>query len=151
MACFHIIARHASMHTGPALKRCYRSRKTAETVKARGATGDRADYSLDPGQTLGVVACYADNCDCAKWPQGHNAEAIPVKPARSLIMCERCNHGRRNAVEMIDPKTEEPMLLCERCAGRAALGYLFKRQLPPVRRVHADDAALSMVVSTSVG
>ena len=43
------------------------------------------------------------------------------------------------------------MLLCERCAGRAALGYLFKRQLPPVRRVHADDAALSMVVSSSVG
>ena len=66
-------------------------------------------------------------------------------------MCERCNHGRRNAVEMIDPKTEEPMLLCERCAGRAALGYLFRRQLPPVRRVHADDAALSMVVTSSVG
>ena len=52
---------------------------------------------------------------------------------------------------MIDPKTEEPMLFCERCAGRAALGYLFKRQLPPVRRVHADDAAMVMVVSSSVG
>ena len=150
--CFHIIVRHSSMRSGPALKRCYRSRKTAETVKARGATGDRADYNLDPDQALGVVACYdAENCECVKWPQGHNAEAIPVKTARSLIMCERCNHGRRNAVEMIDPKTEEPMLLCERCAGRAALGYLFKRQLPPVRRVHADDAALSMVVSSSVG
>ena len=35
MACYHIIARHASMHTGPALKRCFRNRKTAETVKAR--------------------------------------------------------------------------------------------------------------------
>ena len=88
---------------------------------------------------------------CAKWPQGHNAEAIPVKPARNLIMCEQCNQGRRNAVEMIDPKTEEPMLLCERCAGRAALGYAFKHQVPLVRRVHADDAAMVMVVSSSVG
>ena len=147
MACYHIIIRHASMHTGPALKRCHRTRKAAEAVRQRGATGDRADYSLDHTQTLGVVACYdTENCDCAKWPQGHNAAAIPVKPARNLIMCERCNHGRRNAVEMIDPKTEEPMLLCQRCAERVALGFLFKRQLPPVRRVHADDAALSMIV-----
>ena len=152
MACYHIIIRHASMRTGPALKRCHQTRKAAEAVRQRGATGDRADYSLDPGQTLGVVECYdKGGCECAKWPQGHNAETIPVKPARSLIMCERCNHGRRNAVEMIDPKTEEPMLLCERCAGRAALGYLFKRQLPPVRRVHADDAAMVMVVTSSVG
>ena len=66
-------------------------------------------------------------------------------------MCERCNSGRRNAVELIDPQTEEPMLLCERCAGRAALGFFFKRKLVPVRRVHADDAALSMVVSSRVG
>ena len=65
---------------------------------------------------------------------------LPAKPVRSLIMCEQCNQGRRTAVEMIDPKTEEPMLLCERCAGRAALGYAFKRQVPWVRRVHADDA-----------
>ena len=69
----------------------------------------------------------------------------------SLIMCEQCNQGRRNAVEMIDPKTEEPMLFCERCAGRAALGYAFKHQVPLVRRVHADDAAMVMVVSSSVG
>ena len=151
-ACYHIIIRHSSMRSGPALKRCYRSRKTAETVRQRGASGDRADYHLDASLNLGVVACYhPEQCECAKWAQGHNAAAIPVKPARNLIMCERCNSGRRNAVELIDPKTEEPMLLCERCAGRAALGYLFKRQLPPVRRVHADDAALSMVVSSSVG
>ena len=149
MACYHIIIRHASMHTGPALKRCHHTRKAAEAVRQRGASGDRADYNLDPGQALGVVACYdAEHCECAKWPQGHNAEAIPVKPARSLIMCELCNHGRRNAVEMIDPKTEEPHLYCQRCAERAALGYLFKRQLPPVRRVHADDAALSMIVES---
>ena len=36
-------------------------------------------------------------------------------------------------------------------ALEAALGYLFKRQLPPVRRVHADDAAMVMVVTSSVG
>ena len=59
MACYHIIIRHASMRTGPALKRCHRTRKAAEAVQGqRGATGDRADYSLDPGQTLGVVECY---------------------------------------------------------------------------------------------
>ena len=51
--------------------------------------------------------------------------------------------GRRNAVELIDPKTEDPILLCERCAGRAALGFLYQRKLPPVRRVHADDPALA--------
>ena len=48
-------------------------------------------------------------------------------------MCKHCQKGRRNAVEMIDPKTEESMLLCQRCAERASLGYLFKRQLPPIR------------------
>ena len=147
MACYHIIIRHASMRTGPALKRCHRNRKAAEAVRQRGATGDRADYSLDPGQTLGVVECYdKDNCECAKWPQGHNAATIPAKPVKAMIMCERCHSGRRNAIELIDPRTEEPMLLCERCAGRAALGFLFKRQLAPVRRVHADAPALAMVV-----
>ena len=49
--------------------------------------------------------------------------------------------GRRAAVEIIDPRTEEPLLYCQRCAERTALGYLLKRQTPPVRRVHADDAA----------
>ena len=39
------------------------------------------------------------------------------------------------------------MLFCERCAGRAALGYAFKHQVPLVRRVHADDAAMVMVVT----
>ena len=147
MPCYHIIERYPSMRSGPAVKRCYGSRKSAEITRRRGVTGDRADYQLDPGRALGVVACYdPQQCECARWPNGHNVGAIPPKPVKVMIMCERCNHGRRNAVEMIDPKTEEPMLLCERCAGRAALGYLFKRQLPPVRRIHADDAALSMIV-----
>ena len=153
MPCYHIIRKHASMSSSPALKRCFRSRSHADTVRVRGAIGDRSDYYLDqtlPG--LAVSACYdPDNCECAKWPQGHNAAAIPVKESRSLIMCEQCTQGRRNAVEMIDPKTEEPAFLCERCAGRAALGFLFKRQLAPVRRVHADDAAMVMVVTSSVG
>ena len=80
MACFHIIIRHASMRTGPALKRCYRTRKTAEAVQGqRGATGDRADYNLDPGQALGVVACYDKlrTASAPKWPQGHNADSHP--------------------------------------------------------------------------
>ena len=150
--CFHIVVKYPSMRTGPALKRCFRNRNTAVTVRQRGATGDRADYHLDASLNLGVVECYdKENCECAKWPQGHNADTILVKPSRSLIMCERCNQGRRNAVELIDPKTEEPHLYCQRCAERAALGYLFKRQSPPVRRVHADDAAMVMVVTSSVG
>ena len=145
MPCYHIIERYPSMRSGPAVKRCYGSRKSAEITRRRGVTGDRADYQLDPGRALGVVACYdSQQCDCAKWPQGHNAAVIPVKPGRNLIMCERCNSGRRNAVELIDPKTEEPMLLCERCAKNVALGRLFKRR--EARHVHADDAALSMIV-----
>ena len=40
------------------------------------------------------------------------------------------------------------MLYCQRCAERAALDYLFKRQTPPVRRVHADDAAQAFVAVT---
>ena len=55
-------------------------------------------------------------------------------------MCERCNNGRRNAVEIIDPVTEEPVLLCQRCAKNVALGRLFKRR--EARHVHADDAGL---------
>ena len=106
MPCYHIIRKHASMSSSPALKRCFRSRSHADTVRVRGAIGDRSDYYLDrtlPG--LAVSACYhPEQCECAKWPQGHNAEAIPVKPARNLIMCERCNSGRRNAVELIDPR-----------------------------------------------
>ena len=37
------------------------------------------------------------------------------------------------------------------CLSTARLGFLFKSKLPSVRRVHADDAALAMVVSSSVG
>ena len=150
--CYHIIEKHTSMRSGPALKRCFRSRKTAETTAHRGATGDRAGYHLDATRNLGVVACYdADKCECARWPQGHNAEALPTKPTRRLLMCERCAHARRAAVEFIDPKTEEPRLYCQRCAERAALGYIFKRQLPQARRVHADDPALTFVAVSSDG
>ena len=48
------------------------------------------------------------------------------------------------------PLSGPDLCLCERCAGRAALGLLFKRKLVPVRRVHADDAALVMVVENGV-
>ena len=39
----------------------------------------------------------------------------------------------------------------QRCAERAALGYIFKRQLPQARRVHADDPALAFVAVSSDG
>ena len=58
------------------------------------------------------------------------------------MCCYICGGRRRAAAEIIDPKTEETHHYCEPCARRVALGCLFKRRLPPVRRVHADDAAL---------
>ena len=147
MACYHIVQKFPSMRTKPALKRCFKSRSTAETVRRRGATGDRTDYHLDPGASLGVVACYdAENCECAKWRTGHNAAIIAPKPRKALIMCERCNKGRRSVVEFIDPKTEKPTLLCRRCAETVALAYLFKGQSPKVRWLHADDPSMSMIV-----
>ena len=146
MACYHIVEKFASMRSLPALKRCYKSRKTAETVRRRGATGDRADYYLDPGRQLSVVSCYdVDHCECAGWPAGHNTAIIAPKPRKALIMCEKCKKGRRNAFEFLDPKTETPILLCQRCGERAALAYLLKGQSPPVRRIHADDPSMSMV------
>ena len=93
--CYHIIRRYSSMWTMPALKRCFKTRKTAETVRRRGATGDRSDYCLDPSLNLGVVACYDDSCECAGWPQGHAAEGVanarrpgsgsPARNAASLV------------------------------------------------------------------
>ena len=154
--CYHIVRWYDSVRCGPALKTCYRTKSTAQTIRQRGIVGDRSPFHLEPHDTdtnpLAVVQCRnAEQCECRRWPTGHNAAVLPAKPVRRVIVCEQCNQGRRNAVEIIDPKTEELRVYCERCAGRAALGYLFKRQLPPVRRVHADDAALSMVVSSSVG
>ena len=94
MACFHIVRKFPSMRTKPALKRCFKTRSTAETVRRRGSTGDRADYHLDPGEDLGVVACYdVKNCECAKWPAGHNAAIIAPKPRKALIMCEHWPQG----------------------------------------------------------
>ena len=54
--CYHIIEKHTSMRSGPALKRCFRSRKTAETTAHRGATGDRAGYHLGSVPSIGVKA-----------------------------------------------------------------------------------------------
>ena len=146
MACYHIIQKFPSMRTKPALKRCFKTRSTAETVRRRGATGDRADYHLDPGDSLSVVACYdPTRCECARWPQGHNAVIIAPRPRKALIMCERCSKGRRSVVEFVDPETETPILLCRRCAERVALSYLFKGQSPRVRWLHADDPGMTLV------
>ena len=48
MVCFHVVRKHPSMSSSVALKRCFRSRSHADTVRVRGATGDRTDYYLDP-------------------------------------------------------------------------------------------------------
>ena len=140
--CFHIVRWYDSVRAAPAIRRCYRSMSAAQTARRRGIKGERSDVYLDPTDDLAVVKCRNDSkCDCARWQGGHNADTLPVKQLKKLLECERCGKGRRAAVEIIDPRTEEPLLCCQRCAERAALGYLFKRQTPPVRRVHADDAA----------
>ena len=143
MPCYHIIERYPSMRSGPAVKRCYGSRKSAEITRKRGVTGDRADYYLDPGRALGVVGCYdLTQCSCAHWPTGHNAGAIPPKPERRLIVCARCGGRRRAAIEVIDPRTEDGANYCEPCADKVIKGLVFKRVLPVVRRLHADEPAL---------
>ena len=144
--CYHIVRWYDSVRAAPALRRCYRSMSAAQTARRRGIKGDRSEDYLDPTNDLAVVKCRDDDkCDCARWPTGHNAASLPVKQPRRLLVCERCGKGRRAAVEVIDPKTEEPRLYCQRCAQRVGMGYLFKRQAPLVRHVHADDAALTFV------
>ena len=144
--CYHIVRWYDSVRASPAIRRCYRSMSAAQTSRRRGIQGARSAVYLDPTVDLAVIKCRdASNCECARWPGGHNAGTLPVKQPKKLLLCERCGKGRRAAVEVIDPRTEEPMLYCQRCAERAALGYLFKRQTPLVRRVHADDAAQAFV------
>ena len=63
-------------------------------------------------------------------------------------MCHRCRKQRRAAIEMVDPKTEEPHVYCEPCAQKVALSFVFRTRQLGVRHVHADDAALSMVVTS---
>ena len=59
--------------------------------------------------------------------------------------------GGEAAVEIVDPKTEEPRLYCGRCAERVTLGYFFKRLVAPARRVHADDTAMMFIAVSSDG
>ena len=144
--CWHVIRWVNSTRSVPALKRCFRSRSTANTIRRRGIVGDRSSDHLnphDPEQNpLGVIQCDPSRCDCMRWPSGHNAASIPEKPQRRLLVCEFCHKARRNAVELVDPRTEEPEILCPRCAERRALALAFRNRLPLVRRIHADDGRL---------
>ena len=57
-------------------------------------------------------------------------------------MCARCDGRRRAAIEVIDPRTEDGANYCEPCADKVIKGLVFKRVLPVVRRLHADEPAL---------
>ena len=79
-------------------------------------------------------------------------------PCQQFSPERRQRHGRPKVAEFCansaivnEHRTEDHIPLCERCAGHGAVGFLCQRKLPPVRRVHADDAAMSMVVSSNVG
>ena len=143
--CYHIVAWAPSVRARPAIKRCYNSMSAAQTARKRGIIGDRSPFHLDPNEDLAVVKCRDERCDCRRWVTGCNGANIPDKLPRRLIMCEKCRKGRRAAVEIIDPKTEQPRLYCERCAQKVALGCLFKGIAPPTRRVHADDASMEFI------
>ena len=104
--CWHVIRWVNSTRSVPALKRCFRSRSTANTIRRRGIVGDRSSDHLDPHDPeqnpLGVIQCDPSRCDCMRWPSGHNAASIPEKPQRRLLVCEFCHKARRNAVELVD-------------------------------------------------
>ena len=106
--CYHIVRWYDSVRASPAIRRCYRSMSAAQTSRRRGIQGARSDVYLDPTVDLAVIKCRdATKCECARWPGGHNAATLPVKQPRKLLVCERCGKGRRAAVEVIDPRTEE--------------------------------------------
>ena len=144
--CYHIIRWHDSVRATPAIKRCYRAMSTAQTIRKRGIMGDRSDAHLDPSLDLAVVKCReGSTCECARWPQGHNADTIPAKPKRKVLMCEKCEKARRGLVEVVDPDTEEPALYCEPCYRKFAADHKRVKELLHVRRVRADDPAFEYV------
>ena len=144
--CYHIVRWYESMRAAPAIRRCYRTMSTAQTIRRRGITGDRSDGYLDPGADLAIAKCRDEAlCECSRWPEGHNVGNLPVKESKRVLACDQCGKRRRAVVEIIDPKSEQPEILCEPCARRVALAYLFKRQMPPVRRLHADDPSMRFV------
>ena len=53
--CYHIVRWYESMRAAPAIRRCYRTMSTAQTIRRRGITGDRSDGYLDPGADLAIA------------------------------------------------------------------------------------------------
>ena len=145
----HTARWYDSVRSAPVIRRCCRLMSAAQTARRRGIKGDRSDLYLDPTDDLAMVKCRDDSrCECARWPRGHNSETLPVKQPRTLAgvrMMPQAATGRRRNNR---PSNRGTALYCHRGAERAALGYLFKRQAPRVRRVHADDAALAIVTVT---
>ena len=88
--CYHIVRWYDSVRCGPALKTCYRTKSTAQTIRQRGIVGERSPFHLEPHDTdtnpLAVVQCRnAEQCECRRWPTGHNAAVLPAKPVRPII------------------------------------------------------------------
>ena len=74
--CYHIVRWYDSVRCGPALKTCYRTKSTAQTIRQRGIVGDRSPFHLERHDVdtnpLGVVQCRnAEQCECHRWPTGH--------------------------------------------------------------------------------
>ena len=91
--CYHIVRWYDSVRCGPALKTCYRTKSTAQTIRHRGIVGDRSPFYLEAHDAdtnpLGVVQCRnAEQCECHRWPTGHNAaKRIPVEAGYGDLLC----------------------------------------------------------------
>lgn len=147
--CFHIIRWHSSTRSTPALKRCFTSRSSANTVRGRGIIGDRSPDHLEAHDKahnrLGVVQCDHANCDCVRWPTGCNAANLPARAEQRYLECCNCHVCRRNVIEVTDPRDETPRLFCRRCAERKVLAVTFKGRQPLVRWRHADDGVMAFL------
>ena len=93
-----------------------------------------------------------DNWATPPWQNTPRRTLLKARRASSFSPRGRSPHQSdlaefcSNSAIVNEHRTEDHIPLCERCAGHGAGGFLFKRKLPPVRRVHADDAAWTLYI-----
>ena len=154
--CFHIVRWHGhstcKIRAKPALKRCFKSKSTADTIRIRGIKGDRSPDHLDAHDPawnrLGVVECDRSICECTRWPTGCNAANLPTPPEKEYLPCAKCNVLRRKVIEVTDPRDEEPRLYCRKHAMEKVLAINFSGRQPVLRWRHADDDAMFFLTVT---
>ena len=85
--CYHIVRWYDSVRCGPALKTCYRTKSTAQTIRHRGIVGDRSPFHLEAHDAdtnpLGVVQCR----------NAEHASAIVGRPVTTRRRSLRSRYG----------------------------------------------------------